>query len=192
VLPQIEFINDAGVPGNGHEFATTWCETYLSQPAFSFSDDINFGIAGRLALRALGGSVTTAQQGGTTAYKHSCNMLPVASGRQLPSFAMAAELGGASYLMNGMVVERFRISQNRADRPQYSADIVGSGKFTTPHGLTSLPSSMDLASCLNGNASEVYWTRLQRDDDLFRRELHASVVVCRGLEQPATQRPLSG
>ena len=25
VLPQVEFINDAGVPGNGHEFATTWC-----------------------------------------------------------------------------------------------------------------------------------------------------------------------
>jgi len=27
VLPQVEFVNDAGVPGNGHEFATTWCPT---------------------------------------------------------------------------------------------------------------------------------------------------------------------
>lgn len=158
VLPQVEFINDAGVPGNGHEFATEWCATYVAHPAFSFNDDINFGIAGRLALRALGGTVTTAQQGGTAAYKHSCNMLPVASGRQLPSFSMASELGGASYKLDGVTVDRYRLSQNRADRPQYSVDVVGSGKFTTPHGLTSLPASLDVASCLNGNSSEVYWT----------------------------------
>lgn len=158
LLPQVEFLNDAGVPGNGHEFATTWCANYITHPAATFTDDVNYGIAGRLALRALGGAVTTAQQGGTTAYKHSNAMLAVSSGRQYPSFSMAAELGGASYRFAGCVVDRFRLSQNRADRPQYSADIVGSGKFTTPHGLTSLPSTMDLAACLTGAAVEVYWT----------------------------------
>jgi hypothetical protein len=158
LLPQIEFLNDAGVPGNGHEFATQWCANYISHPAATFTDDINYGIAGRLALRALGGTVTTAQQGATTAYKHSCNMLSISSGRQYPSFSMAAELGGASYRFAGVVVDRFRMSQNRADRPQYSADLVGSGKFTTPHGLTSLPSTMDIAACLTGAGVEVYWT----------------------------------
>lgn len=158
VLPQVEFLNDAGVPGNGHEFATQWCANYLTHPAVTFTDDVNYAIAGRLALRALGGTVTTAQQGGTTAYKHSCSMLPIASGRQYPSFAMAAELGGASHRFAGCVVDRFRLSQNRADRPQYSADIVGSGKFTTPHGLTSLPSTMDIAACLTGAGVSVYWT----------------------------------
>lgn len=132
VLPQVEFVNDAGVPGNGHEFATTWCPTYITQPAFSYTDDVNFGIAGRLALRALGGTVTTAQQGGTTAYKHSCNMLSNSVSRQLPSFAIASLLGGASYRMAGIVVDRFRLSQNRADRPQYAVDVVGSGKYETP------------------------------------------------------------
>jgi hypothetical protein len=132
VLPQVEFVDDAGVPGNGHEFATTWCPTYISHPAFAFTDDVNFGIAGRLALRALGGSVSTAQLNGTSAYKHSCSMLPNADGRQLPSFAMASLLGGASYRVAGVVVDRFRLSQNRADRPQYTVDVVGSGKYTDP------------------------------------------------------------
>lgn len=216
VLPQVEFVNDAGVPGNGHEFATTWCPTYISHPAFTFTDDVNFGIAGRLALRSLGGAVTTAQQseslgtatitiatpgvvtrnahglaadtpirftttgtlpGGVTqgttyfvlatdlsantfkfstsvggaavettgsqtgthtllkmvsAYKHSCNMLSNTVSRQLPSFAIASFLGGASYRMAGIVVDRFRLSQNRADRPQYAIDVVGSGKYQTP------------------------------------------------------------
>ena len=51
LLPQVEFLNDAGVPGNGHEFATTWCANYLTHPAVTFTDDVNYGIAGRLALR---------------------------------------------------------------------------------------------------------------------------------------------
>lgn len=160
VLPQIEFLNDAGIPGNGHEFATEWCANYVTHPAFTFTDDINFGIAGRLALRALGGSVTTAQQGGTTAYKHSCNMLPVASGRQLPSSTMAALLGGASFKLDGCVVDRFRLSQNRADRPQYSVDLIGSGDFTTPHGITGTLPSPVTPACLTGSGTEVKWTDL--------------------------------
>lgn len=160
VVPQIEFINDAGIPGNGHEFITEWCANYVTHPAFTFTDDINFGIAGRLALRALGGTVTTAQQGGTTAYKHSCNMLPVASGRQLPSSTMVSELGGATFRLDGLVVDRFRLSQNRADRPQYSVDMIGTGDFTTPHGVTSLPSTVATASCLSGAGTSVAWTDL--------------------------------
>lgn len=230
VLPQVEFVNDAGVPGNGHEFATTWCPTYITQPAFSYTDDVNFGIAGRLALRSLGGTVTTTQQfqsvgtvtissanpgvvtlnahgltagtairftttvtlpsnitagvtyyvistgltpntfqfstlagggavdtsggspGGThtlfklgTVYKHSCNMLSNTISRQLPSFAIASSLGGANYRMAGMVVDRFRLSQNRADRPQYAIDVVGSGKYET--------SFETLATCTISNAN---------------------------------------
>jgi hypothetical protein len=131
VLPQVEFINDAGVPGNGHEFATTWCPSYISHPAFTITDDVNFGIAGRLALRALGGTVSVLPIVGL-AHEHSCDMLPISSGRQLPSFTMISELGGASFRCAGMVVDRFRLSQNRADRPQYTVDMIGSGDFTTP------------------------------------------------------------
>jgi hypothetical protein len=158
LLPQVEFVSDAGVPGNGHEFGTQWCPTYISHPAVTFTDDVNYGIAGRLLLRALGGAVTSAQIGSTTAYNHYCYMKEIADGRQLPSFSTVAELGGASYKMDGMVVDRFRLSQNRADRPQYSVDVIGSGKFATPHGLTSLPTTMDVAACLTGNSTVVKWT----------------------------------
>lgn len=154
VLPQVEFVNDAGVPGNGHEFATTWCPTYISHPAFTFTDDVNFGIAGRLALRSLGGTVTTAQQGSTSAYKHSCSMLPNSTGRQLPSFAMASLLGGASYRVAGVVVDRFRLSQNRADRPQYTVDVVGSGKYTDPLerlGTCTITNATPAVITLNGH-----------------------------------------
>ncbi len=132
ILPQVEFVNDAGKPGNGHEFPTKQCPTYFSHPAFSFTDEINVDYAGRLLLRALGGVVTDAQQGGTAAYKHSNIMLDALVNRQLPSTSMISQLGGASFRLDGMVVDRYRISQNRADPPQYAVDLVGSGKFVNP------------------------------------------------------------
>src|SRR5215470_16914366 len=58
IEPQIEFVTDAGKPGNGHEFATRQCPTYIGHPAFSFTDEMNVSYAGRLLLRALGGAVT--------------------------------------------------------------------------------------------------------------------------------------
>jgi hypothetical protein len=108
VLPQVEFLNDAGVPGNGHEFATQWCANYLTHPAVTFTDDVNYAIAGRLALRALGGTVTTAQQGGTTAYKHSCSMLPIAEWSAVSVVLQwRQQLGGATHRFAGCVVDRF-------------------------------------------------------------------------------------
>lgn len=157
-LPQIEFVNDAGKPGNGHEFATTQCPTYVTHPAFSFTDDVNVDYAGRLWLRALGGAVTTAQQGGSAAYKHSCVMLDANTSRQLPSTTMISLLGGASFRLDGMVVDKYRLSQNRAERPQFSVDLVGSGKFVRPHGVTSLPANPNLLTCLDGNNTVISWT----------------------------------
>jgi hypothetical protein len=157
VLPQVEWVNDAGKPGNGHEFATYQCETYVTHPAITFTDDVNTDYAGRLLLRSLGGTVTSALLSGT-AYKHSNAMKPVASGRQLPTTDVISELGGASFLLAGMVVDRYRLSQTRADRPQFTVDLVGSGKFVRPHGVTSLPSTAAVIQCLDGNNTEVSWT----------------------------------
>jgi len=135
VVPTIEFTSDAGKPGNGHEFPTRQCPTYVGHPAFSFTDEIAVSYPGRLLLRALGGAVTTAQQGGTAAYKHSCVMLDSLVNRQLPSTTMIAQLGGASFRLDGMVVDGYRLSQNRADVPQYSVDLVGSGDFVSPQAI---------------------------------------------------------
>lgn len=158
LMPNVEKITDAGKPGNGQEFATYSCVTYTTHPALSVSDDINFESAGRLLLRSLGGTVTATQQASTTAYKHTCNMLPVSTGRQLPSSSVITELGGNSFLLNGFVVGSYTLSQNRADRPRFACDLVGSGKYTNPHGVTSLPSTVTITSCLDGNSSQVQWT----------------------------------
>jgi len=135
VLPQIEFVSDAGRPGNGHEFPTRQCPTYVSHPGLGFNGEMNVSYAGRALLRALGGAVTDAQQGGTAAWKHSCIMKDALISRQLPSTTAICEIGGASFRLAGMVVDRYALEQNRADPPRYNFDLVGSGDFTSPHGV---------------------------------------------------------
>jgi hypothetical protein len=158
ILPQFEFTSDAGKPGNGHEFETYACPTYVTHPAFSLTDDVNVSYFGRLALRAVGGTVTTAQQEATAAYKHSAKQLLASTSLQLPSSTLISLLGGASFRVAGMVVDRFRLSQNRADVPQCAVDLIGTGDFTTPHGVTSLPATASILQCLDGNQSAVSWT----------------------------------
>ena len=174
VLPQIEFVNDANKPGNGHEFPTKQCPTYVGHPAYTFTDEINVDYAGRLLLRALGGAVTAAQQGGTAAYKHSCKQLDALTSRQLPSSTMISEIGGASFRLDGLVVDRYRLSQNRADPPQFSVDLVGSGKHVRPHGVTSLPATAATLTCLNGNNTLVSWT-----DTVGAQNFHGSSCALR-------------
>ena len=157
ILPNYEITTDAGKPGNGHEFPTYQCITYVTHPAISITDQMNPFIGGRLALRALGGTITSSNPNGTT-YKHTNKLLPVASGRQLPGTSAALLLGGASFKFHGMVVDRFRLSQTGAEVPQYQCDLVGTGKFTNPHGLSGLPTSTTDLQCLDGNQSVVSWT----------------------------------
>ena len=57
ILPNYEITTDAGKPGNGHEFPTYQCITYVTHPAISITDQMNPFIGGRLALRALGGTI---------------------------------------------------------------------------------------------------------------------------------------
>lgn len=157
ILPNYEITTDAGKPGNGHEFPTYQCITYVTHPAISITDQMNPFIGGRLALRALGGTITSTVASGI-AYKHTNKLLPVASGRQLPGTSATMLLGGASFKFAGMVVDRFRLSQTGAEVPQYQADLVGTGKFTSPHALTGLPASTTDLTCLDGNQSVVTWT----------------------------------
>lgn len=160
VLPQVGLTSNAGRPGEGHEFATSRCVTYVEHPRLTVTDEINTSYGGALALRALGGSVTAAQQGGSAAYKHSCIMQNTAStGLQLPSSTFISKIGvDASFLYAGGVVNSFSMSQTGADRPTFSAELVGTGKFVKPHGVTSLPSSISVLTCLDGNQTVISWT----------------------------------
>jgi hypothetical protein len=143
----MEKVTDEGRAGNGHEFATAICNTYWSALAAAIADQANFNLHGRLWLRALGGAVTDTTVVSAAAYKHAANMLPVASGLQLPSSTVVSELGGASFLFPGVVVERARMSQDGTNPVVCQFDFVGSGKHRSPHAVTSLPAAPSF-SCL--------------------------------------------
>src|SRR5262245_22566993 len=135
VLPQINYRNDAGKPGNSHEFATKQCAEFIRHTGFTFADEVNSAYAGRFALRGVGGAVVDTQQGGTAAWKHKATMLDALISRQLPLTSLISILGGADYRLADFVVDSYRMEANRNDVPRYSCNLIGSGKFTTPNGI---------------------------------------------------------
>lgn len=147
LIPEMEKTDDANRAGNSSEFPTTQCNQYWLPPAISLQDQAGFDLAGRLALRAVGGAVTDTTVVASVAFKHAANMLPKASGLQYPSSTVISELGGASFLFPGCVVDRFRLSQEGVNPVQAQFDLIGSGKHRSPHAVTSLP-AVPAFSCL--------------------------------------------
>jgi hypothetical protein len=119
----------------------------------SVQDDIETGVPARFFARALGGSVTDTLVA-TGVYDHEFAMLNPQIGVNLPSFGAAVELGDASFLFHGCRVDRFKVMQQNNERVTYECEIVGSGKFTNPHGLTSLP-GLAAVPCMDGFRTEV-------------------------------------
>lgn len=150
-LPSAEKVSDAG--RIGRNAPSHLCSTYWTHPEIAIQDDVDTDVPGRLFRRALGGSVTDTLVA-TGVYDHTFAMLNPQVGVNLPNFSVAALLGAASFLFAGCRVDSFRVSQQGANRPQYEANIVGSGKHTNPHGLTSLPALASTA-CMDGFRTEV-------------------------------------
>lgn len=146
-IPNQEFRTDQGRAGS--EFASAICNTYWEPSSIALQGDGDFAVMGRLALRAVGGTITDTTVVSGAAFKHSAPMLSSASSLQLPSFnAIAAVEGsGASYLYTGCVVDRMRLSKEVGQVAQIAFDILGSGKHRSPHAVTSLPSTPSFA-CL--------------------------------------------
>lgn len=150
-LPVVEKVNDA--QRIGRNAASHLCNTYWSHYEMSLQDDVETDVPGRLCRRALGGAVTdTLVVAGV--YSHTFAMLNPQVGVNLPSFSVPVLLGAASFLFAGCRVDRFKIMQQNNERVQYEADILGSGKFTTPHGLAALPALANVP-CMDGFRTEV-------------------------------------
>jgi hypothetical protein len=147
LIPEMEKTDDSNRAGNASEFPTTQCNQYWLPIAASFQDQGNFGLFGRLALRAAGGTVTQTVVVASTAFRYTANMLPKSTGLQYPSSTIISELGGASFLFPGCVVDRFRLSQDGVNPVQCQFDMIGSGKHRSPHAVTSLP-ALPTFSCL--------------------------------------------
>ncbi|MEZ5421852.1 MAG: hypothetical protein R2682_02000 [Pyrinomonadaceae bacterium] len=152
VLPVQEKVSDANRVGVNAP--THLCPTYWSHPELSVNDDAETDNPARIFRRALGGAVTDTVVTAGTVWDHTFAILSPQVGDTLPSFSMASLLGSASYLLAGCMVDRFKISQKNSDRVQYEADIVGSGKFTNPHGLTSLPAFVS-PPCMDGFRTKI-------------------------------------
>lgn len=140
ILPKLEKLSDAG--RSGHTAATHLCPHYWSPGKIGFSDDLETNTPARLARRGLGGSSTNTLVA-TGVYDHEFGILPPQTGSILPSFGVAGLLDAASFLMHGCMVDSFKISGGGDKRAQFESSIVNSGKFTNPHGLSSLPELAD-------------------------------------------------
>lgn len=136
LLPKLEKRSDAGK--SGHTAPTHLCNHYWSPGQVQFRDDVETNVPARLFARALGGTVTDTLVE-TGVYDHTFAILQPQVGSILPSFGLASLLDAASFLLHGVMVDRFKVSQKGDERAQFEADLVNSGKFTNPHGLTSLP-----------------------------------------------------
>lgn len=154
LIPQMEKSNNANRVGLGSEFPTLFCNKYWIPPEIPIQDVVDTYNGGRLALRAVGGLVTSSASG--TGFLHTAAMLPPAAGRQLPSSDLLAALGGAKYIYSGLVVDRFRLSQQRADDVQYEATLVGSGNW---QALAFTPNAPAAIPCSRGNSVEIKYTR---------------------------------
>lgn len=132
ILPKLEKLSDAGRVGKNA--ATHLCNNYWAHFEASVKDDLDSNVPARLARRALGGNVTTTLVA-TGVYDHEFAILPPQIGDILPSFDLISVLGAADFLMAGVMVDKFKASQKNADRVQYEAALIGSGKFTNPSAI---------------------------------------------------------
>lgn len=153
-FPVLESVND----GNrlGQAAPTHLCKTYWRHCEMPIRDDVETGFPARMFARALGGAVTDTVVTVGQVWDHTFAILQPQVGDILPSFGWAQKHDDADFLFAGMMVDRWRIFQQNADRVQYEADLVGSGKFTTPHGLTSLP-ALVAPPCMDGFRTSIQY-----------------------------------
>ena len=90
-------------------------------------------------------------------------------GDVLPSFNIVAILGASDFLLAGCMTDSIKFSQKNAERVQYEANLVGSGKFTNPSLITPFP-AMANTPCMDGYKVEVKYTDADVDG---RQSLYA-------------------
>lgn len=155
-LPKVEKKSNAG--RSGKNAPTHLCNEYWSHAEMKIRDDAQTLLPARLFRRTLGGSVTDTVVTATQSWDHTFGILSPQIGDILPSFGWATKMGAADFLMHGVMADRFKFFQPpNAERVQFECDLVGSGKFTNPHGLSSLPDLPDLP-CMDGFRTKVVYT----------------------------------
>lgn len=158
VFPNHIMTDDRG--RGAREFAGNVCPgTHWEPIPIQLQMPLDFDACGRLALRAFGGTPTQATPGGGTLSRtQSAAMLALATSRQLPVSDLIVVNDGWSFLFGDMGVAQMVISQEKLQRPQCAFDLVNTGYFVTPHGVSSLSDTVNDPSCLNGSTTTLTWT----------------------------------
>src|ERR1051326_5932508 len=160
VIPTLESLDDADKIGTGFEWATQQRPNYWSHPTFPVAEDVNTDKFALFLARAFGGATETPTQlipSTGLAYEHILVLQTAAEGRQLPSSHLITSVGyvdsshvGADFGIMGVVPDTVTVSQTRADAPQYTVELVGSGRWARPAGVSSLPSTVDAQHYVHG------------------------------------------
>lgn len=150
MLPKLEKVSNQ--QRVGRNAPTHLCNTYFSHSEVTIKDDIETNVPAMLSRRGLGGTDTKTNVAAGV-YDHDIPILPPSIGDILPSFNLAVILGQADFLLAGLMTDKLKFSQKGAERAQYEANIVGSGKFANPSGIA-LPSQPD-TDCMDGHKTVV-------------------------------------
>lgn len=160
VIPQLEKLSEKGRKiGGGDEFAVNAPRvTYWSHPQYQLEDELNNGIAGRLALRAFGKRQTPVEVAvGAGVWDITGVMQLKTDGCQLPFTTLLAALGGADFLLASMVVDQFTIQQQREQYATYQASLLGTGMFRRLQDITPTLTPPTPAAQKYLNDSNVTW-----------------------------------
>jgi hypothetical protein len=161
ILPGIEKTDDADRQGTGTEFATHTCNRYWNQPQIRIANDQElFAMFGRMWLRAAGGPVVD-DVVGTTGQRHRALLQnsAVHGTRQLPGTSLIFVNGVDDFLLSGMVIASSLLSKQAAVQPTLAFDLVGTGKHTSPNGVTSKPTYAAPTACSDGSGFIVKFTK---------------------------------
>lgn len=142
VLPILGKSDTLDLVGSGQEFSVSALRpNYWEHPVIPVTNDIDVDIFPIFLSRVFGGvnaaptTVSVAGKEHILLLQHDNDPL----GRQLPSFNLVTSIGyvddshpGADMQWTGVVADSLQISQNRADLPTWSVELVGSGGFVRP------------------------------------------------------------
>lgn len=136
-VPQAQTVDDAEMIGAGDEFADdVRLYNWLQQPQ-TLTGKLNTETAANWLLRALMGTVTDAVVTATKSWDHSVPMQTRAQGRTPKYTTLIMNLGGADIVAASMAVNSFQISQQGTNEPQFSVEVIGTGKFQRLRDITS-------------------------------------------------------
>ena len=147
----------------GRNAPTHLCNTYWTHAEMSIKDDLNSGVPAMITRRGAGGTATSTLVA-TGVYDKEFAILPPQIGSNLPSFDIITQLGAADFLIAGIMTDKLKFAQKGAERVQYEAGLLGSGKFTNPSGIV-MPSPVDVP-CFDGFRTVVKYSNAGKSETI--------------------------